>query len=312
MTTVAEETAVDYELTARIGTEAFASAEVSFSADRIKWLYERGFGEGTTVVAAIEDGRKVGQIALIGQKLRIEGGAEPAVQLIDLFVLQSHRSPTLLRQIYRKAEQLCTERGIRYVLGLPNERSVQLNARLFKLKPLLRLPIRAGISLRQPRAKSLVYSGAVKIMPEPRALELLSGFASPAEEVGPAWDGETLLGRLTDPTRDYAVHAGENLMLVSSSRRSRGVRHTLLCAFLARPGAHIRHGEVEQLVRAACRFWRLPVFVYAGVNSRLPKLPGLALPARLRPPILVQFRDLADESFRPRFARFELIDSDFA
>jgi hypothetical protein len=312
MTAVAEETAVDYELTARIGTEAFASTEVSFSADRIKWLYERGFGAGTTVVAAFEDGRKVGQIALIGQKLRIEGGTEPAAQLIDLFVLQSHRSPALLRQIYRKAEQLCTERGIRYVLGLPNDRSVQLNARLFKLKPLLLLPIRAGVSLRQPRAKSLVYSGAVKDLPEQRALELLSGFAGPADADGPAWDGETLLNRLTDPTRDYAVHAVENLLLVSSSRRSRGVRHTLLCAFLARPEAHIRRGEAEQLVRAACRFWRLPVFVYAGVNNRLLKLPGLAMPERLRAPILVQFRDLADESYRPRFGRFELIDSDFA
>jgi hypothetical protein len=42
MVTVSEETAVDYELTAKIATEAFALAEVHFSAERIKWLYERG------------------------------------------------------------------------------------------------------------------------------------------------------------------------------------------------------------------------------------------------------------------------------
>jgi hypothetical protein len=66
MVTVSEETAVDYELTAKIATEAFALADVQFSAERIKWLYERAFGRGSTVLAAIDDGRKVGQIALIG------------------------------------------------------------------------------------------------------------------------------------------------------------------------------------------------------------------------------------------------------
>ena len=43
---VSEETAVDYELTARIATEAFGSNDVVFAADRMKWLYERGFGQG--------------------------------------------------------------------------------------------------------------------------------------------------------------------------------------------------------------------------------------------------------------------------
>lgn len=312
MTTVSEETAVDYELTARIATAAFASADVSFSADRIKWLYERGFGRGTIVLAAMEDGNKVGQIALVGQKICLGGEVRPAVQLVDLFLLQSHRSAALLRQIYRKVEQVCVERGIRCVLALPNDKSVQLNARFLKLKPLLLLPIRAGVSLRQPSPKGLVYSGTVKSMPKAQALELLSGFASSDDENGPAWDGEALLSRLSDPTRDYAVHAAADLLLISSSRLTKGIRHTLLCAFLARPKAEVRRTEVQELVRAACRFWRLPVFVYAGVNARLPSLPGIALPARLRSPILVQFRDLADEQHEPRFGHFELIDSDFA
>ena len=42
---VSEEKAVDYEITARLATEAFGSREVLFSADRMKWLYERAFGK---------------------------------------------------------------------------------------------------------------------------------------------------------------------------------------------------------------------------------------------------------------------------
>ena len=52
MLTVSEGTTVDYVLTARLATEAFALDRVHFSPDRIKWLYERGFGRGTTVVVA--------------------------------------------------------------------------------------------------------------------------------------------------------------------------------------------------------------------------------------------------------------------
>ena len=48
MVTVLEEQTVDYELTARIATEAFAAADVHFAPDRIKWLYERAFGRGAT------------------------------------------------------------------------------------------------------------------------------------------------------------------------------------------------------------------------------------------------------------------------
>jgi predicted N-acetyltransferase YhbS len=146
MVTVSEETAVDYELTAKIATEAFALSDVQFSAERIKWLYERSFGRGTTVLAAMDDGRKVGQIALIGQSICIAGEVHPAVQLVDLFILQAYRSAQLVRRLYKEVERICTERNIRYILALPNDKSALLNARFLKLSPLLWLwlPIRAS------------------------------------------------------------------------------------------------------------------------------------------------------------------------
>jgi hypothetical protein len=68
---------------------------------------------------------------------------------------------------------------------------------------------------------------------------------------------------------------------------------------------------VRALIRAACYFWKRPLFVYAGVNDSLPALLGFPLPARLRPPMPVQLRDLGPEKPDPRFSRFQLIDSDF-
>jgi Acetyltransferase (GNAT) domain len=312
MVTVSEEMAVDYELTAKIATDAFAPAHVQFSADRIKWLYERSFGRGTTVLAAIDDGRKIGQIALIGQTVCVDGEVCPAIQLVDLFILQDYRSAQLVRRLYKEVERICMERNIRYILALPNDKSVLLNARFLKLSPLMRLPIRAGVSLRRPTLSKLRYSGLLRSMTRAPAIELLSAFGRPSSENGLHWDGDTLFDRLDDPTRDYAVHATADLLLVSSSRKTGAIPYTALCAFFARPQAPASRDDVLELVRAACRFWKTPVFVYAGTNTRLPQLPGLALPARLRRPILVQLRDIRDETRAVRFDRFQLIDSDFA
>jgi hypothetical protein len=104
MVTVSEETAVDYELTAKIATDAFDATDVHFSPDRIKWLYERSFGCGTTVLAAIDDGRKIGQIALVGQTVCVDGEICPAIQLVDLFILQ--RSAQLVRHLRRAKHPL--------------------------------------------------------------------------------------------------------------------------------------------------------------------------------------------------------------
>jgi hypothetical protein len=84
----------------------------------------------------------------------------------------------------------------------------------------------------------------------------------------------------------------------------------LLCGFFVRPGAVIGSGDINTLIRAACRLWKHRVFVYAGINKSLPRLPGFPIPARYRQPILVQLRDTAAEAL-PRFDRFQLTDSDF-
>jgi predicted N-acetyltransferase YhbS len=308
---VSEEQTVDYDLTARIATEAFGLDEVVFRAERMKWLYQRGFGQGTIVLAATEDGVKIGQIALIRQTIQSEDESCSAIQLVDLFISKNHRSPQLIRRLYREVEQFCADQNIRFILAMPNENARPLNARLLKLEPLLWLPIRAGLAWRPAKRSGLKYSGYLKSLTREQAVDLLSGYDTPATENGLRWNAEILFERLSDPTCDYAVHAAADLLLISSTRKTRGVSYTLLCGFLARPPAAATSGSVRELVRAACHFRKRPLFVYAGVNDRLARLPGIALPARLRRPMLLQWRDLDPEKPAMRFDRFQLIDSDF-
>jgi hypothetical protein len=246
---------------------------------------------------------------MLRQSIYLDGQPVAAIQLIDLFILQAYRSATLVRRIYKEVERLCESNQIRVVLTLPNEISASLNARFLKLNPFLSLPPRAGISLWGPSRAGVNFSAALKTLPKNEAIARLSGFVTPAEENGPHWDAETLYQRISDPTCDYAVHATANLLLVSSTRKTRGIRHVLLCGFFARPQATVGSGDVRDVIRAACHFWKHRVFVYAGLNKSLPYLPGFALPARLRAPILVQLRD--SDSDGPRFDRFQLTDCDF-
>ncbi|HET7886484.1 MAG TPA: GNAT family N-acetyltransferase [Bradyrhizobium sp.] len=310
MISVLEERAVDFESTARIATEAFGSKDVVFSASRMKWLYERGFGAGAAVLAAFDDDKKIGQIVLLHQKVHLDGNPVSATQLIDLFILQPYRSPALVRRLYQEVERLCEANHIRIILGLPNPISAPLNARFMKLRPFHLLPVRVGFSLRRPQSPRVRFSASIKSMTRDEAIERLSTFATPADENGPYWDAETLFERMNDPTYDYAVHATADLLLVSSSREKRGINLVLLCGFFARPGTAATSGEVNALIRAACRLWKHRVFAYAGINKSLPRLPGFAIPSRYRQPILLQLRDTASTAM-PRFDHFQLIDSDF-
>ena len=310
MITVSQDSVVDFESTAQIATEAFGLKHVKFSPQRMKWLYERGFGAGCAVVSAFDGDKKVGQIVLLHQKVHLDGAPVVATQLIDLFILQAYRSPVLVRRIYKEAERICEARKVRITLGLPNPISAPLNARFMKVHPFLLLPTRIGISLGWPRRDRLRFSADIKTMPREQAIERMSAFATTASENGLHWDAATLLDRISDPTCEYAIHATDNLLLVSSSRKTRGIKHALLCGFFARPGAAVTSSDVRTLIRAACHLWKHPVFVYAGINKSLPRLPGFALPARVRPPILVQLRD-RDSETDPVFDRFQLTDSDY-
>jgi Acetyltransferase (GNAT) domain len=249
MIMVSEEPIVDFDLTARAATEAFASEDVVFSPKRIKWLYERGFSQGTTVIAAYNASEKIGQIALIRQTMYLNGQSCLAGQLVDLWVLKAYRSTQLIRRIYKEAECLCSAEGIRTVIAMPNENSKLLNERFFKLKTALLLQVRAGIGIWAPhRPSKLKYSGLVSALTKTAAVELFSGFATATADVGLRWHGESLFERTSDPTRDYAAHVTNELLLISTSRKSQGVSYTLLCGFFARPGAAIMPGTVRELV----------------------------------------------------------------
>src|SRR6185437_3854833 len=91
MTLTAEcEPYVNYVATAEMMTLAFAAAE-PIPPERLEWLYDRAFSSGTTVIALRDGQRKVGQIAMVRQRLPLGSDREAAAQLVDLFIVPGYR-----------------------------------------------------------------------------------------------------------------------------------------------------------------------------------------------------------------------------
>lgn len=307
--TVQHEAAIDYAETARLATEAFASPDVSFSPERLRWLYDVSFSHGTTVLSLFAGAQKAGQVALVHQAVRVEGRAQRAVMLSDLFILKPFRSRAAITDLYGEVERFCTAQAIRFILAVPNEKATPVNIRYLKLAPFIRMAVRVGLSI--PFARSDVASQGLAGLGRDKAAALLDRYVR-ASDAGLSWTGESLWSRFSDSSRAFAVHASDDVLVISAARVSSHVPHTLIFAILVREGIEATRRDVARVIAAACAWHGRPVFVYAGMNRRIA-LPGWACPDRLRPsPMTLQIRDFSPESGPVSFDRFELLDFDFA
>ncbi|HUN98934.1 MAG TPA: GNAT family N-acetyltransferase [Bradyrhizobium sp.] len=312
MTPTAEcEPQVDYVATAELMTLAFAAPE-PIPPVRLEWLYNRSFSSGTTVIALRDGQRKVGQIAMVRQTLQLSDERETAAQLVDLFIIPGYRGKQSLRLLYDEVGRQFIEQKIRFAIGMPNAKALGVNAHFFQLQRYLTLPFSIGMSL-----SKRISAGGLSFEFDPqdrkRLLPLLAEFGTTHTDNGLVWNETRLFDRLSRPSKKYGIHVFGNLLLISSRGRSRGIDHTLLCGFLVRPGHRASESELGDAVRAACLMWECRLFVYVGVNIKLPRPPGLVLPQRFRPsPMLVQLRDFRPEKAPLQLDRYELIDFDYA
>lgn len=307
------ETAVDYIETARLANEAFDDP-TAFDAHHMQWLYERAFSKGSTVISLYAGPRKVGQFAMVRQTVTTHnGGAELAVQLVDLFVLKPFRSRATLVALYGEVERQCHAQGIRFAIGMPNAAAIAANEHFLTLRPHRWLDIRAGISVMRPVSPSLVINERFTAGTIDLYRSWLAPYMPTESESGIRWGADTFCKRLGNPRFPYALHAVENLLLVSSPRVRRGTPYVLLCGYFARQGAIVRPRDVHAVTRAACNAWHRPLFIYPGFNDAVPTPPGWRLPQRLRPStMLIQLRDFHPDRSPLQFSYYQPLDFDFA
>lgn len=305
------ESNVNFEETAQIATEAFSQRGTVFSAAQMRWLYNDSFSHGTTVLAAHADNRKVGQIALIHQVVMVDGVAEQAVLLTDLFVLEKYRSRQVLTDLFEQVLLTCAQRNVRFILGMPNTSARSINDHFLKMKPYLKLDIRAGYRLPGLPVGDMV-SRQMNDLDHDEAVAIFGRHElSPPNAM--VWTPDALFSRLTGTQHDYAIHYNDRLLAISVRRERKGVEFTLICGLFAARDKAPTPRDVAWATRAACDTQQRRLHIYIGHDSIMPTLPGIKLIDRLRPsPMTLDLRDLDRATADVRFARYQGVDFDFA
>ncbi len=312
MLTAAPENNINHAETASLAMEAFASPHVVFDPEHLRWFYDDAFSMGTNVIALTQDGAKVGQIAMVRQKVRIDGVDHIAGQLCDLFIIKKHRTKRNIALLYNEVEKEFIKEQVRFGLGMPNVKAIRVNEHFFKLKPHLSMQIRLGLA---PTALMKGPRFTTPFDPYHREdiLKLLAPFETSTTENGLPWNAESLFKRLLGRKFRYALHVTKSGLLISSPRVSRSIGYVCLAGYFARTGLKVTAADARKLAVDACAYWRQPLFAYAGMNANVERLPGWALPNKFRPsPMLLQLRDFYPQQSAVAFDRFQLLDFDFA
>lgn len=297
----------DMEATAALARRAFGHAGDALEAARFRWTYEEGF-DGAVVVAASDNGEKIGQGAFVFQQVQIAGRPLPAAQFVDLFVDPARRAGGTVRGIYSGLIREAASRDIGLIFATPNPAARDINRKLMGLVDLATVPFRAGIVL--PLTSSHVQSFPAEALPE-RMTEI-EPYCRAMPGTRFLWSPAALRRRLTGhPYNRYSLHLSPEALLVASPRTIRGIPVVLAACFLPSGDSVLHPDQVNKLLRAAAALHGRPLFIYAGINTALAALPGRTIPERIKPPILVQGRTLSDPEANVVFARCELLDFDF-
>lgn len=297
----------DMEATAALARRAFGHAGEALDATRFRWTYESGF-DGAVVLAARDNGEKIGQGAFVFQQAQIAGRQMPAAQFVDLFVDPARRAGGTVRGIYSGLVEQAKAHDIGLIFATPNPAARDINRKLMGLADLATLPFRAGMVL--PRRNTQVRSFAAEALPQ--RLDEIEPYCRPMPGTRFLWSPTALLRRLTGhPYNRYSLHLSPEAMLVASPRTIRHLPVLLAACILPAGDRRLSPQQVAVLLRSAAAFHRRPAFIYAGVNASLAAIPGMVVPERIKPPILVQGRALAAPDEPIRFDRCELLDFDF-
>jgi hypothetical protein len=203
--------------------------------------------------------------------------------------------------------------GVRFAIGMPNERAISANEFFLGLKPQLRLDIRVGLATPDLlSATPLLNERYERGRAEHYERQFVEFEPAPGEN-GLTWRAAAICERLNGTLHTYGLHMAENLLLISSPRTFHGIPYTLHCGFFVRRNATIARADMRTVARSAARLWRRPLFVYTGVNRALPELPGWSVPNMVRPStMLVQLRDFQAQKSPLQWHRYQAIDFDFA
>jgi GNAT superfamily N-acetyltransferase len=301
---------VTVDATAALLNRVFPDAHRVSRPEYLRWLYEDS-PFGAVIEANLDDDEgRAAHYALVPLALSEDGERRAAALSLNTAVDERARGGGVFVRLATEAIEEARGRGVRMVVGVANANSTPgflrrlsfelvgpLPATVLLPLPGRRQPVRSTWAGEEAFAAGGVAAGGLEAL-----------LAPPARGLARAWTAETLRWRLASPGSRYALHRSENMLVVTTADRSKGVPvAVLLKAFASAPPSA---AERRAVVRAACRFHRAPLAIHAGLNEMV-SFQGTRLPERLRSsPLNLIVRRFDGEASGGAVARFEFLDFD--
>ncbi len=287
--------------------------EPPLSVASLRWYYDENPVAPAAVGRVEDDGRRLGNYALVPQAFRDPAGTTLTLGLgVDLAVDPAARGSGAFRRTVEDAYERGTAAGFDGILGVANANSAPRMVSSLGWRALDPLPV----TLCPPTARPLRFEHQLA------DAELLSGAAFDRLTAGgfvapelpgfaPAWSPDVLRWRLGKPGARYTLHSSPDLVVVSTRTSLAKVPIAVVLKVLARRRLD-RPVAMAGLAAAVGRHHHTPLVLHWGRNPWLG-VRGLRLPqSRMPSPlslVLHSFHDVFDPSTF-ELAALEFLDFD--
>jgi hypothetical protein len=275
----------------------------------LRWLYDEN-PYGPAIQRAVDDdGTRVAHYALIPQRYRGREGMVPAAFSLHAVVRSGTQRKGYFQTIGAEIYEEASAAGWQLSSGVCNDKSIGAVTKYMGWKTPGPLPVKLCVPMHTGRG---VTSRAVDaaLLESDRFEALTAGLDDfPVQQWTNSYTTEYLRWRLACPSTQFALHASDDLVAVTTTDTRFGVRAAVLLKFLLRGDAPARP---ERMIAAACRFHRAPYAVYAGFNARV-QVRGVQPPRALQPsPLHLILRSLSPAVDQDTLAldTFEFLDMD--
>jgi GNAT superfamily N-acetyltransferase len=298
----------ELERTAQLLNDVFHH-EPPLSADALRWYYDDNPVAPAAVGRVEEDGRRIGNYALVPQVYADPAGERRTLGVgVDLAVDPDARGSGAFRRTVEDSYERGRAGGFDGILGVANANSAPRMVATLGWRALADLPVTLCPPVGRPGP--VEHHAVTPGLLDGPVFERLThgGFVLPrGPGFAPDWTPDSLRWRLARPGASYWLHGTDHHLAVSTRTHMAGVPFAVLLKVLARPGltAPIPSGRVAA---ALARHHRTPFVVHWGRNPWL-RVRGVRLPqSRMPSPLSLVLHSFHD-GFVP--ATFELSAMEF-
>ncbi len=275
----------------------------------LRWLYDEN-PYGPAIQRGVDDdGMRVAHYALIPQRYRGRDGVVPAAFSLHAVTRSGTQRKGYFQTIGAEIYEEASAAGWQLSSGVCNDKSIGAVTKYMGWKTPGPLPVKLCVPMHTGRGvTSLAVDPA--LLASDRFAELTAGLDDfPVQQWTNSYTTDYLRWRLACPSTQFAVHASDDLVAVTTTDTRFGVRAAVLLKLLVRGDAPPRP---ERVIAAACRFHRAPYAVYAGFNARVA-VRGIQPPRKLQPsPLHLILRSLSPAVDQDTLTldTFEFLDMD--